>query len=57
MVFFHCLTAWMLAQKHGVMENHATSVERFDPVSNKWEQVCEETPISRAFMSAVVVDV
>ncbi len=39
------------------MENHATSIERFDPVSNKWEQVCEETPISRAFMSAVVVDV
>ena len=39
------------------LQKHATNVERFNPVVDQWEQICMETPISRAFMSAVVVDV
>ena len=37
------------------LQKHATEVERYDPATDKWEEVCEQ-PISRAFMSAVVVD-
>lgn len=37
------------------LQKHATNVERYDPATDKWEEVCEQ-PISRAFMSAVVVD-
>ena len=37
------------------LQKHATKVERYDPATDKWEEVCEQ-PISRSFMSAVVVD-
>ena len=42
---------------HMTLQDHATNVERYNPVVDKWEQVCKDTPISRAFMSAVAVDV
>lgn len=40
-----------------IVQAHATTVERYSPVLDKWEQVCADTPISQAFMSAVVVEV
>ena len=40
-----------------VVQAHATTVERYSPILDKWEHVCADTPISQAFMSAVVVEV
>ena len=38
------------------LQKQATTVEQYDPASDKWENVCENVPISRAFLSTLVVD-
>ena len=39
------------------VQKHLDVVERYDPASDKWEDICPQQRISRSFMSAVVIDV
>ena len=39
------------------VQKHLDVVERYDPSSDKWEDICPQQRISRSFMSAVVIDV
>ena len=51
------VTETMLLSMSMAVQKHLNIVERYDPASDKWEDICPQQRISRSFMSAVVVDV